>query len=84
MGASLMLHGAKSNKSYVQLVAPFMRAESRVNIEIGEPRRSYFIYDRRSGKIWGGPYSTEAKGWKEIANMVRKNGGNLINHSRKL
>jgi hypothetical protein len=75
------LHGSTSNKKYVQLAAPFMRAESRVNrINVGGPR-TWFIYDKRSGKLWGGPYPTEARAWRAVADTVRTNGGSLINHN---
>ena len=74
------MHGPISNKKYVQMCVPFIRAESRINrISVGGPR-TWFIYDKRSGKLWGGPYSTEAQGWRAVADQIRKNGGTLIEH----
>lgn len=69
------LRGAISNKRYVQMIAPYMRAESRVNRLFGGCARIWFIYDRRCGKLWGGPYSTEAQGWRAVADVIRKAGG---------
>jgi hypothetical protein len=56
------MHGPMSNKRCVQRCAPFMKAESRIDrVDVGR-RRVWFIYDSRSGKVWGSPYRTEATG----------------------